>query len=123
MVSRSPVRPGNGTVLVADRYPGDGLDWFDFDIDPQAVAAPGPTPFTVDVKAVPHPVHFLGMPLPRFWAMEDALVDFGSIEAAPNDIGRLLLVEFATVYGNDWFVLPLKIPAGTLTILDSVNVA
>jgi hypothetical protein len=54
--------------------------------------------------------------------MEDASCDFGSIDAAPNDIGRLLLVEFATVYGNDWFVLPLKIPAGTLTILDLVTV-
>jgi hypothetical protein len=113
---------GGGTVLVADRYQGDGLDWFDFDIDPASAASPGAAPLVIDVKAVPHPVRFAGMPLPRFWAMEDADCDFGSIDAAPNDIGRLLLVEFATVYGNDWFVLPLKIPAGTLTILDSVTV-
>jgi hypothetical protein len=111
-----------GTVLVADRYPGDGIDWFDFDIGAALDAAPGAPPFAVDVQAVPHPIHFAGMPLPRFWAMEDARCDFGSIDAAPNDIGRLLLVEFATVYSNDWFVLPLKIPAGTLTILDSVTV-
>jgi hypothetical protein len=113
-----------GTVLTADRYPGDGLDWFDFDVDPSSVAAVGAAqPLGIDVKAVPHPVRFAGMPLPRFWAMEDASCDFGSIDAAPNDVGRLLLVEFATVYSNDWFVLPLKIPAGTLTILDSVTVS
>jgi hypothetical protein len=125
-----------GTVLVSDRYPGDGVDWFDFDIGPGADAFPGGPPvppdsrplaldvkpLAIDVKAVPHPVHFAGMPLQRFWAMEDAQCDFGSIDAAPNDIGRMLLVEFATVYSNDWFVLPLKLPAGTLTILDTVTV-
>jgi hypothetical protein len=112
-----------GTVLVADRYQGDGVDWFDFDIDPAATAAADATPpLAIDVKAIPTPVRFAGMPLPRFWAMEDASCDFGSIDAAPNDVGRLLLVEFATVYSNDWFVLPIKLPAGTLTILNSVTV-
>jgi hypothetical protein len=112
----------NGTVLVADGYRGDGLDWFDFDIAPGEDADPGGKAKVIDVIAVPHPVHFAGMPLPRFWAMEDALCDFGSIEAAPNDIGRLLMVEFTTLYGNDWFVLPLKIQAGTYSVLDQVTV-
>ena len=63
------------------------------------------------------------MPLPRFWAMEDAKCDLGSVEAAANDIGRLLLVEFATVYGNNWFVLPIKLSAGLLTHLDTYVVS
>jgi hypothetical protein len=128
---RASCQAAKGTALVADRYPGDGVDWFDFDIDPLVdVFTPAPVSSdkstawsgTINATAVPHPVHFSGMPLPRFWAMEDARCDFGSIDAAPNDIGRLLLVEFATVYSNDWFVLPLKIPTGTLTILESVTV-
>jgi hypothetical protein len=113
----------NGTVLVADRYAGDGLDWFDFDIDTSHPSNPGKDPTAViDVQSVPHPVRFAGMPLPRFWAMEDANCDFGSIDAAPNDVGRLLMVEFATVSSNDWFVLPIKIAAGSLTILTEVTV-
>jgi hypothetical protein len=32
----------------------------------------------------------------------------------------LLVVDFATVFGNDWHVLPIKIQVGTLTTLDSV---
>ncbi len=112
----------DGTVLVAEGYRGDGLDWFDFDIAPGEDADPGGKAKGIDVTAVPHPVHFAGMPLPRFWAMEDALCDFGSIEAAPNDIGRLLMVEFTTLYGNDWFVLPLKIQAGAYSVLDQVTV-
>jgi hypothetical protein len=62
------------------------------------------------------------MPLPRFWAMEDARYDFGSIDAASHDLGRLLLVEFATVFGNDWYILPVKLPVGSLTLLDFVVV-
>jgi hypothetical protein len=112
-----------GTVLTADAYLGDGLDWFDFDIDPAATAGPNAAPVSIARRAVPTPVRYGGMPLPRFWAMEDARCDFGSTDAAANDIGRLLLVEFVTVYGNDWYVLPMKLAAGTLTILDSVVVS
>jgi hypothetical protein len=109
-----------GTVLVADQYLGDGLDWFDFDIDPAAAAGPDAPTLPITARAVPTPVRYGGMPLPRFWAMEDSEYDFGSIEAAANDIGRMLLVEFATVFGNDWHILPIKIQVGTLTTLDSV---
>ena len=28
----------------------------------------------------------------------------GSVDAAPIDLGRMMLVGYATVYGNDWFV-------------------
>jgi hypothetical protein len=112
-----------GTVLAADQYFGDGLDWYDFDIDPSAAAGPDAPSLPLSASAVPSPVRYGGMPLPRFWAMEDAAYDFGSIDAAPNDIGRMLLVEFATVYGNDWYTLPLKVPVGTLTTLDSVVVS
>jgi hypothetical protein len=113
----------NGTVLVADAYLGDGLDWFDFDIDPTAVPGPSANATAINLKSVPAPIRYGGMPLPRFWAMEDSSCDLGSIDAAASDIGRLLLVEFGTVYGNDWFVLPIKLPAGTLTLLDSVVVS
>lgn len=112
-----------GTVLRSEAYLGDGLDWFDFDIDPTATATTAGTTRAISARAVPTPVSYGGMPLPRFWAMEDARYDFGSIDAAANDIGRLLLVEFATVYGNDWYILPIKLPVGSLTILDSVVVS
>jgi hypothetical protein len=112
-----------GTVLIADAYLGDGLDWFDLDIDPSQTAAAGSASTSITRQAVPTPIRYGGMPLPRFWAMEDSRSDLGSIEAAANDIGRLLLVEFATVYGNDWYALPIKLPVGSLTILDSVVVS
>jgi hypothetical protein len=54
------------------------------------------------------------MPASRFWEMEDARIDIGSLDAAPGDLGRLMLVSFATVYSNDWLVVPLRLPIGTL---------
>jgi len=112
-----------GAVLTAEAYHGDGLDWFDFDIDSSAAAAAGAGPaLSIERKAVPTPLRYGGMPLPRFWAMEDAQVDFGSVDASAADLGRLLLVEFATVYGNNWYVQPLHLPDSSLTLLSTVLV-
>lgn len=39
---------------------------------------------------------------------------FGAIEAGPTDLARMLLVEFALIYGNDWFVVPVRLPVGSI---------
>jgi hypothetical protein len=62
------------------------------------------------------------MPANRFWQLEDALVDFGRADASAFDLGRLLLVQFTTVYGNDWSVVPLRLPAGSLTVISGFKV-
>ena len=44
---------------------------------------------------------------------------FGDIAAAPGDLGRLLLADYVTVYGNDWYSIPLRLPLGTVSqVLD-----
>ena len=64
---------------------------------------------------VPAPVSFRGMPAPRFWEFEDARIDWGLIDAGPGDLPHLLMADFATNYGNDWYVIPAEIEVGTLT--------
>ena len=54
------------------------------------------------------------MPAARYWEFEDAQVDFGSVDAGPTDLLRMLLVEFALAYGNDWFVIPVELDVGSL---------
>ena len=56
---------------------------------------------------LPTRVTFPGMPAERFWEFEDAAVDLGAVTAAAEDLGRLLAVEFATVFGNDWWSVPV----------------
>lgn len=109
-------------VFHAEEYLGDGLDWFSVDLDPAgrpADAAPD-RPFTREV--IPATVRFGGIPADRFWEMEDAQVDFGAAEVSALDTGRLLLIAFSEVYGNDWFLFPLEVPIGSLTTLTGIVV-
>lgn len=110
-------------VLVADEYLGNGLDWFQFDVtadveDPVDTTGDDPPP----VLGVASPIRYGGMPADRFWEMEDARVDLGAADVSALDTGRVLLVEFATVYGNDWFLVPVEVPTGSLTLLDDLIV-
>ena len=103
-------------VLTAQEYSARHLDWHAFDANP-AVTLGGETDEAVtDITCtvIPAPVSFRGMPAMRFWEFEDAQVDFGSVDAGPTDLVRMLLVEFALTYGNDWFVIPIELDVGSL---------
>ncbi len=108
-----------GVVLRADSYLGDGFDWYCLDVDPDTLAALAAAPYKfTDETALPSVVRYSGLPADRFWEMEDAQIDLGAAEVTALDTGRLLLISFATVYGNDWFLAPLEVPVGSLTTLD-----
>jgi hypothetical protein len=117
-------------VLTADEYTGGHLDWYSFDIDPGRQQADQPTGTPAgagdeadrSVAVIPTPVRYSGMPVSRWWAFEDGDVHFGDIAADPGDLGRLLLADYATVYGNDWFSVPLRLPIGTFTRVTGVHV-
>ena len=63
---------------------------------------------------IPVPVSFAGMPNTRWWAFEDSQTNFGDIDASTTDLAKLLFLEFALVYANDWFVIPYTLPAGAI---------
>lgn len=100
-----------GTTLEAGEYSDGHLDWHAF----TARAAPGSTGDPMaPVTTLPSSVTYPGMPASRLWEFEDARVDFGAVQADPEDLGRMLLTEFALVYGGDWLLAPLEVPVGTL---------
>jgi hypothetical protein len=102
-------------VLTADEYFEGHLDWSAFDVNTGAsIGATDNASAEVTCTVIPAPVSFRGMPAPRFWEFEDAQVDFGSVDAGPTDLARMLLVDFALTYGNDWFVIPIEIEVGCL---------
>jgi hypothetical protein len=100
--------------LRATEYAGGRLDWSAVDAF-ETDGGPGREPIRIDQRGVPAPARFGGMPAARFWEMEDARFDPGSVDAAPIDLGRLMLVGYATVYGNDWFVVPVRVPVASLS--------
>jgi hypothetical protein len=62
------------------------------------------------------------MPARRYWQMEDAAVDVGAIDAGPADLARLMLREFALIYGNDWFIVPVPVTVGSVAKITSLVV-
>jgi hypothetical protein len=117
--------PGGEVVLSAPEHTGEHLDWYAFDVVTDPAASHGLAGAPVPVRAVagvPTPVRYTGMPADRWWEFEEAAVNFGAIDAGPGDLARLLVAEFATSYGRDWFVVPITVAVGSLTELGGVEV-
>jgi hypothetical protein len=113
------------TALTATEYCEGRLDWSSVDIDVEVNlgSAADAASKAIVVTVVPAPVTFRGMPAPRFWEFEDARIDYGLIDAGPGDLPHLLLADFATNFGNDWYVIPVEVDVGTLTRTRSLVVS
>jgi hypothetical protein len=103
-------------VLTAQEYFEGHLDWYAFDSNAEVTLGGAADDALTEITrtVIPAPISFRGMPAARFWEFEDAQVDFGSVDAGPTDLARMLLVEFALTYGNDWFVIPIELDVGSL---------
>ena len=117
--------PSGAVVLLANEYHGGRLDWYDFTTatgpDLGRPAHARPAIHTVRTT-LPAPVWYGGKPASRFWEIEDGTVRFGALTTGRTDLARLLLAEFALTYGDDWFVVPIDLPVGSLCEIDSVQV-
>jgi len=99
------------TTLTAPEHPGGPVDWHTFSV---TGTTSGAAPAVINRTVFPAPVRFSGMPLPRWWAMEDGRTNFAAVQPDSTDVIRLVFLEFALVFSNDWYVLPCDLPAGTL---------
>jgi hypothetical protein len=120
----APLPDGSEKIYVAEDYSSGQLDWYSLDLDTSITTlrnVPGSNvtglapdrPFTT----IPIPVSFSGMPSTRWWAFEDRATNFGDIDSSTTDLAKLLFMEFALVYSNDWFVIPCTLPSGALAQL------
>jgi len=120
--------PADGeTVLESNEYPGGSLEWYSFGtIDPErrSLAPPADDDLTESggVEATPASVRFPGMPVQRWWEFEDGEVSLDQVPSGPEELSKLLLLDFSLVYGNDWYLLPVETPVGTLTRITDFTV-
>lgn len=116
----------NEILLHAQQYPGGHLDWPSFSMKPnESIGASVdslPAEHELHLELIPTPVEIAGMPAQRWWEFEDGNVDLGNLETAPQDLSRMLLAHFALLSGNDWFVIPLELPVGSLTKINQLRV-
>jgi len=110
-------------ALSAPEYHGGRLDWFSFDaIAPDESYAGGTKQPPQVTSFMPATVQFDGMPNTRHWAFEEGATNFGDIDPDTTDIAKLLLIEFGLVFANDWFLLPIDLPVGSLTAIRGLAV-
>lgn len=114
---------GTGTVaLEAAEYTDGHVDWEEFQAEPMVSRVrPRQTTFAV-AQRHPSPVRYPGMPADRYWEFEDGRVNFAGAEAGATDLLRLSVSEFALTFGNDWFMLPVRLPVGALYAVTSFQV-
>ncbi|MGC5567821.1 hypothetical protein ACPYPG_33955 [Streptomyces sp. FR-108] len=121
IAARTPA--GDEKVLTAQEYPGGELDWHAFSVSaPDTLGGAGSSPVVINRTVFPAPVRYSGMPLARWWAVEDGRTNFAAVRPDSTDLARLVVLEFALVYSNDWFTLPCDLPAGTLASLQGLAV-
>ncbi|WP_328960614.1 hypothetical protein [Streptomyces virginiae] len=114
---------GGEKVLTAQEYPGGHLDWHAFSVDPRGpLGGTAPAHAPLNRTVFPAPVRYSGMPLPRWWAVEDGRTNFAGVRPDSTDLARLIFLEFALVYSNDWLQLPCDLPAGTLASIRGLAV-
>jgi hypothetical protein len=111
--------------LEADEYTDGTLDWHTFTLNAaQAQAAPSARMIVVEPKRPPMPAmaRYPGMPVDRYWDFEDGRVNFGMLGAAKSDLARIAVIEYALVFGNDWFTLPITLPVNALYKVEKLDV-
>jgi hypothetical protein len=104
----------SSVILEADAFGGGHLDWYSFRSSAGAAQSVPVDPTFTTFNQFPLHVTFRGMPSDRWWGFEDAQTDFGQLDAEHVDLAKLLVMEFALVYGSDWFFLPLPTTFGAL---------
>ena len=119
--------PAERWRLDAQQYTDGRIDWHDFDLRPAANQpllpnSVGTLDDARDRRSFATPVVYPGMPATRFWAFEDANVNFARIDAAKLDLVRMVVAEYALVHGNDWFLVPAQLPTGGLYRVSKLQV-
>ncbi|XXF74950.1 hypothetical protein P2318_17915 [Myxococcaceae bacterium GXIMD 01537] len=118
-------------VLASDAYHHGELDWYAFDHEPAGAGLPaGLRPASPDTSgtreknltALATPLRFPGMPHARWWEMEEGRVDLADIDPQDTNTAHLLFAEFALLSSNDWLLIPLVQPVGSLCELREVVV-
>jgi hypothetical protein len=111
--------------LEADEYTDGKVDWHTFSLS-GAQAQPGPNAELIVAEPerppIPTIARYPGMPADRYWEFEDGRVNFGMLGASKIDLARVAVIEYALVFGNDWFTLPVTLPVNALYQVEKLDV-
>lgn len=119
---------GHELVMRAAEYYQGHLDWYSLERSPQELilgepAQPQKKPPLQINTFIPVGINFPGMPNTRWWELEDQRTNFGEVKPDTTDLGKLLLMEFALVFANDWFLLPYTLSVGQVAEVKGIAIS
>ena len=94
----------------ADDYVGGRVSWYSFDLTSTNTAGRSNMKEET-VQTLPTLASYAGAPNKRLWEFEDRKVFMGN-SADMQAKGNVVFMQFATMYGNDWMICPLKTEVG-----------
>lgn len=101
--------------LAAPEYTGGTLDWYSFDVASGGLSMGASGQLTEHtLRVVPTPARFAGQAASRWWQVENRDVWFGDITTAPEDLARAAVAAYGAVAGDDWSLIPCRLPTGVL---------
>ena len=110
-------------------YHSGRLSWYSFDINgkaPQkAVNRPKISNENSDQKYftyMPVLAEFSGSPNKRLWAFEDMKVAMGNSELSAGSLANAVVLQYTTMYGNDWLITPMELKAGMVSAVKGIIV-
>lgn len=123
----APEPDGLEKVYTAEEYYTGRLDWYGLDVGAGVLdGVPGSEdtglPPDAPHTTIPVPVRFRGMPNTRWWSFEDGTTNLGDVDASTTDLAKLLFLEFALVFGNDWFAIPCTLPTFSIASIRALVV-
>lgn len=118
---RFDLRVAGLRALSAPVHTRADVDAADLELTEDSATLPGTADEPI-TKRIPLSLRFPGMPNDRLWEFEDAQIALHRIDAATHDLARLALVEFSSVYGNDWFTFPIPVRFSSVVTLTELVV-
>lgn len=122
----SRINQGNN-VYVAEDYDSGNLSWYSYDAKnaPEPDSSASSTVKAEDVKMlsyIPTPAKFPGAPSSRLWEMENRKVNMGNNDNDFGFVGTAAIMQYVTMYSNDWMITPLETETGTVLNVEGIVV-
>ena len=108
------VKQGKNT-FVADDYDTGKLSWYSFDYSDKEINKEDfSKPEVKMLSYIPTPAKIPGAPSSRLWEFEDRKVNMGNCDTDYSFIGTAAIMQYVSMFSNDWMIMPLESETGTV---------
>jgi hypothetical protein len=94
------------------------IAWYSFDTRSGTSQAQA----TILQEVIPGRAAFRGMPNARFWQFESGAFVPGDVRPEKRDLAALILIDYALVHANDWYVVPFEQSVGSICAIDDLMI-